>query len=430
MTMAADSDNKKWLRYACVGWLVVALFYFYQYILRVAPGIMVEELRYEFQLTAEQFSTFGSFYLYAYALCQIPLGVLVDRIGVRRMVTGSLFLCIIGTLMLAMSQTLIIAQFSRILVGIGSASSFMCALKMVVDYFPAGKRGFLMGLTLTLGTVGALFAGKPLVMMIDYFDWRSTMIVAALLGILFLVMVFFGMRPLEKMKKERETQPALNFDVREMGQSVLTVLKNRRVMLYAILAIAVYTPLSVLADLWGVAFLMQKYQLPRAEAAEFTMMMYLGMAVGCIFLPWLSEKYHVLNRNICWATAGVFVLFAALLYGPAVSSMVLVGMLIVLGILCGAEMLCFTGASQYATARNAGTILGVVNTLNMLGGGLLQQFIGTIMDWLWHGEWQSEGVRHYSTQNYTQALSVLLVVVGICMSLSFLLPKDNKISSL
>lgn len=423
MSLSYEKNNKTLRHSAYLAWLAVALFYFYQYILRVAPGIMVGELRQAFQLTAEQFSTLGAYYLYAYALCQIPLGILVDRIGVRRMVLGSLVLCIGGTILLAMSNNLAMAQLSRIFVGIGSAASFMCALKMVVDQFPAGKRGFLMGATLTLGTVGALFAGKPLVMMIDYMAWRETLLVTAGLGILFLLVVFIYVPNPAFISDKSLPRPPIH--LRQIGISVWDVLKNRSIMLYAVLAVAVYTPLSVVADLWGTAFLMQKYQLPRSEAAELTMLMYFGLAMGCLFLPWLSEKYHVLNRNIRLATIGVFILFAVILYGPSVSPSILGVLLVALGVLCGAEMLCFTGASQYATAYNAGTILGVVNTLNMFGGGVLQHAIGAIMDLLWQGEWYSEGVRHYTTQNYTEALSILLVIVGICMLLSFRLPRDT-----
>ena len=79
----------------------------------------------------------------------------------------SILLCIIGTLLLAYAENVVWLQLSRILVGIGSACAFMCSLKIVVDCLPVGKRGFLMGATLTLGTLGALIAGKPLALLTD-----------------------------------------------------------------------------------------------------------------------------------------------------------------------------------------------------------------------------------------------------------------------
>ncbi|HXW60613.1 MAG TPA: MFS transporter, partial [Myxococcota bacterium] len=135
-----------------LAWSAAALFYFYQYILRVSPGVMVTDLRQEFKMTAEQFSSLGALYLYAYSLLQIPLGIAIDRIGVRRTVLGSIILCIVGALMLGRAETLFMAQASRLLVGAGSASAFMAALKIAADWLSPGQRGFLMGATLTLGT--------------------------------------------------------------------------------------------------------------------------------------------------------------------------------------------------------------------------------------------------------------------------------------
>lgn len=405
-----------------IGWFSVACFYFYQYILRVAPGVLVTDLRQTFHLTAEQFSTLGAFYLYAYALCQIPLGVIVDYVGVRKTVLVSIVLCLLGSLLLAFSNTLFLLQVSRVLVGLGSASAFMCALKVVVDYLPSGKRGFLMGATLTLGTCGALVAGKPLALLTDAFGWREAIAGTTFIGVCIL---FFAYLYLPEPKPETLFKPHQHA-MGNIMMRIIGVFKLKYVMLYALLAVGVYTPLSVLADLWGVAFLMQKYQLSRLDAASTSMMMYVGLGIGCLLLPWLSEKYHVLNRSIMFCTIGVFLIFALLLYGPLLSLWMLKGCLILLGVCCGVEMLCFTGASQYTLSHNVGTTLGIVNTLNMLGGGILQQVIGSVLDTVWSGKYDLQGVRVYDAYEYQLALSVLFGVVVICCLLCYCLPRDRQ----
>lgn len=410
-----------------IGWLSVALFYFYQYILRVAPGVLVTDLRQSFHLTAEQFSTLGAFYLYAYAGSQIPLGILVDHVGVRKTVLASILCCLCGTLLLATSSTLGLLQLSRILVGLGSASAFMCALKVVVDYLPTGRRGFLMGATLTLGTLGALVAGKPLALLSDAVGWRDAVSYTALIGLGILLFAYFYLpKPNSEtlFQHQRDTQIIKNITVR-----VFAVFKLKYVMIYAFLAVGVYTPLSVLADLWGVAFLMQKYGLSRIDAASTSMMMYVGLGLGCLLLPWLSERYHLLNRSIMLCTIGVLLIFALLLYGPLIPHIMLQCLLIMLGICCGVEMLCFTGASQYTLRNNVGTTLGVVNTLNMLGGGVLQQTIGIALDKVWAGKLDVQGLRLYETQDYVIALSVLFGVILVCGMLCFFLPTDKTSES-
>lgn len=403
-------------------WLAAALFYFYQYILRVSPGVMVTDLRQEFRLTAEEFSSLGAWYLYAYSLLQIPIGIIMDRIGVRRTVLGSIALCIGGVAMLGWAQSLWAVQISRILVGAGSACAFMAGLKVAADWLPAGKRGFLIGATLTFGTIGALTAGRPQVWLIDSIGWRSTVFTTAYLGLAIFVLVLLMLRlPLEP--KEEQIAPKLLPSL----QQIKHIISNRQIMIYALLAIGLYAPLSVLADLWGTAFLMQKYGLERAHAAQTSMMMYLGLALGSLILPWVCEKYGILNKAIKLCGLAILIAFAFILFGPQVSIIFLSIVLVGLGFFCGAEMMCFTGAVHYTTKENSGMTIGVVNTLNMLGGALLQQGIGWLLDKQWQGSLDAHGVRIYSAQEFVVALSLLLIAVVACCIISLRLKPDTKL---
>lgn len=391
-------------------WFSVALFYCYQYILRVSPSVMVIELRHDFLMTAEQFASMGALYLYAYSLLQIPLGILIDRIGVRKIVLFSVALCIAGAITMANANQLIWVQLSRILIGAGSACAFMSALKIAADYLPAGKRGLLMGATLTLGTAGALTAGKPLVRLLESIGWRQTITWTAFLGVVLFVFVFIILRLPKRSHDVVQTH---------IFSNIIQIIRNRPVMIYAFLAIGLYTPLSILADLWGTIFLIQKYGLTRADAAQTSMMMYLGLAIGSLMLPWISEKWSVLNTSIRVCGLGILFLFTFILFGPPVGIVAVTALLIMLGIFCGAEMMCFAGAAAYTTQSNSGMTLGVVNTLNMLGGALLQQAIGFLLDKRWSGTLDVDGLRIYSSEDFIIALSVLLVVVILCCLLSF-----------
>jgi len=417
-----DSNSKdKNLAIAYFAWASVALFFFYQYILRVAPGVMIHEIRHEFSVNADQFATLGSFYLYAYSLLQIPLGIIVDRIGVRYTILGSIILCLGGSLLMAYSEIFLTAQISRIMIGAGSASAFMCSLKIVADHLPPGHRGFLMGATLTLGTFGALVAGKPLVYFLDDFGWRSTMTYTALIG---LALIIFALICLPKHSQKQSSHTKESF--KSIGQNILSIIKNYRVMLYAFLAIGLYTPLSALADLWGTAFLMQKFSLPRAEAAHTTMMMYVGLAAGSLIMPWICEKYNLLDRAIQFCGLGIIILFGILLYGPILSNAQLTLVLICLGFFCGAEMMCFTGALLFSNSNNSGLTIGIVNTLNMLGGALLQQFIGYSLDFHWEGLLDPQGIRIYESHHFVLAFSILTGVIILCCLASLKLVKKKR----
>ena len=423
MRKKEDSDRSSIRAY--LAWFSISLFFFYQYILRVSPGVMYEELSLTFNLTTEQFASLGAYYLYTCSLLQIPLGLLIDRVGVRPTILGSILLCMLGTLSqaIAPADQFWIVQLSRILIGLGSATAFMGALKVAADYLPAGRRALLMGATLSLGTIGALMAGKPLVYFLDLKGWRYTLLLTLVVGL-----VVFVMNAIILPKEKGKAKESGANELKHFWQQIGAVFKNRPVILYAILAIGVYTPLSALADLWGTTFLKQKFMLARADAAQISMMMYMGLAVGSLILPWLSERYNALNRGIQICEVMLLVCFVALLYLPTLSLYSLISLLFLMGLFCGGEMMCFTGAALYTTRDNSGVTMGVVNTLNMLGGAILQHIIGLGLDWQWSGAYDTQGIRSYTTEQFVFALSLMLAVIGICVVLSFRLGKKEKVA--
>lgn len=421
--VSSSSTQVRTLRAGYISWAVVSLFFFYQYILRVFPGVMVNELRNDFSINAEQFSYFGAFYLYAYSLLQIPMGLLVDKIGVKKTVIISILICLLGTGLVAFTYNLYMAYLSRILMGIGSACAFMCTLKIVADFLPAGKRGFLNGATLTLGVIGALVAGKPLSIAMDIFGWRCALLLTLIVGVGVLLLAIFLLKS-SFISSEVQT---VHEEKANVIQVVREIILTPMVIVYAVLAAGLYTPLSVVADLWGVAYLMAKYGLARGDAAEVSMTMYIGLCVGSLLLPWLSEKYNVLNRTIVICSYGIFFTFLTILIAPQLPIIGITALILFLGAFGGAEMLCFTGVVLYAPKGRTGITLGITNTVNMIGGALAQQSVGLILDrFLWNGALDTHGNHFYKSEDYTLAFSFLAVIIALCCLVSHYLKRDSS----
>ena len=405
-----------------IAWIAVTIFYFYQYILRVSPGIMVHEIRLSFLVKAEEFATLGSIYLILYSILQIPLGILVDRFGVKKIISTSVTFCIIGSFLASIATNFIIMQLSRVIIGAGSASAFMISLKIIADNFSPGKRGFLMGATLTLGTVGAIFSSKIVVIMLENFHWQYIWRASAFSGIAILVIcIIFVPSKKEKVYKnvpytKKKKNVLLN---------VLQIVKDKNVIIYSILAIGLYTPLTAIADLWGVAFIGVKFGFDKNIAANTTIILYLGLAIGSILLPWFFERNSLLNIGIKWSIFIILLSFAIILYGPKLNIYTLNILLIIIGIFCGSEMMCFTAALKYAHQNNSGEIIGIVNTLNMLGGAFLQQSIGQLLDINWDGIIDQHGIRIYSLHNFTVSLSSMIILIFCCWLISLVLDKKQ-----
>lgn len=406
---------------ALVGWFLIALFFCYQYALRVIPGVISEELRHAFYMTAEDFSSLGSYYLYAYAFAQIPLGFIVDRVGIKKTILVSIALCILGTLWLTISQSLLEVQFSRVLVGLGSACSFMCPLKWVSDHFPADKRAGLMGASLALGTLGALSAGHPLVSAVDALGWQTAVLWTGYTGIgIFALVALFLPAHVKISISSKETSKSTGFFT-----DFMSVFKNKKLWLFSGLAIGVYTPLAILADLWGVSFLIAKFNLSRSDAATTAMLIYVGLAVGSLIIPGLAERFRAFRFVIRLSLVLLCVMFSWEIGCTYLGSTSLKILFFVTGMLCGTEMICFSCALFHVDPKISGLGIGFVNTMNMMGGAMLQQLIGFLLDIQWTGAVDDAGVRVYSADDYTWALAVLPATLLLCTLLSLTLKKTD-----
>jgi len=386
--------------------------------LRISPNIMVHELRDEFRLNADSFSSLGSLFLFAYSLAQIPLGKLTDIMSVRAVTLYSITLCVIGGWLFSWTDNFVILQLSRVLIGLGSASAFMCAVKIAADNFPQEKRGILIGATLAIGSVGALISGNLLLLLVEHYNWRIASAISAYLGIFVFFVVY--------SRVQKSTKITLNtHSMKESFNAIVKILRNREIMLYAILAIGLYTPLSTLADLWGAAFLKQKFGITHQEASNLSLYLYVGLGFGSVLLPWMAERKGKLRQSIIICSYVVAFLFIIVIYSTTLTKSQLTILMLSIGFFCGAEMMCFTVALEKARG-NSGEIIGVVNTLNMLGNAILQQFVGLLLDYGWSGEYTETNLRQYSTSNFTFAMSALVGMVILCTAAPLLWKKKNS----
>lgn len=389
-------------------WGILIFFYAYQYILRVVPGILESELRNELMLTASQFSTLGSYYMYSYGGAQIFLGLMVDRFGVRLIASLSLLLCIIGGVLFSESSNLIFLQLSRVMLGIGSGAALMSALKIVADFFPEKSRGLFMGLSLSIGTLGVCLSGSNgVISFVESMGWRWSVKLFALFGVIVLLLSALF---LPTSTKEKEKKSVL--------KHLPVLFKQKEIILYAILALSYYGSIVVLADLWGTAYLMEKYQISRAQAVASAMSMYVGATFGSALIPFMFLNRKRFQSGLVLLSVIILILFSGVSFLQDLSLTSTTVLLGVLGFFSGSVMLCFTGISYFTTSENSGLIISCVNTFNMMGGAFLQQIIGGLLDHSWNGSYNSVGVRMYEAEQFSEVFGYLtsLFIVGVLVS--------------
>jgi len=415
--------TKKQLTLAYMIWFSVVLFYLYQYILRVAPSVMANDLMEGFHISASGLGSLSSFYLYCYALMQIPVGMLVDHYGTRRMVLFSIFLCVSGVILFSHSEQLIFGYLARMMMGTGSACAFLSVSKTVNEWFPDSHKGFMMSLTPTLGTFGALLGQRPLVMLIENQGWRTSLLILALIGSLILLLNFLTLPSTTRNKNELVPgEESASFT------SLIAVFKSRQAWIYALVAFGIYLSISVVADLWGISFVEEKFNIRKDAAADAISFMYYGTAIGCPLFAWISRVIGSVRQAIIGGALGIIMVLASIVFIPDIPLWLANIGFFLIGICTGAEILCFIAACNLMGPEVAATMTGFLNCIVSLAGAMIQQHVGIVLDYFWEGEMAASGIPIYSVYTYKIAFAVILFFTLISCILAWFIKSEKDAS--
>ena len=381
---------------------LAASFYLYEFILQVAPSVMAAPMMETFHVSAEGFGVISAFYFYAYAPMQLPAGLLFDRYGPRKLMTGALVLCAIGSFFFASTDSVITASMGRFLIGVGSAFSFIGVLVLVSRWFPPQHFAILAGIAQLMSSVGAMFGEMPLAAMIEHVGWRQASFILAAAGFLLAILLWCLIRDYP----HQPTQALPTRSLREEGRRLLEVCRRSYTWLTGAYAFSIWTPIAVFAALWGVPYLQEKYHVSVVVASGLCSMIWLGIGIGSPLLGWLSDRCS--SRRLALITSSVFGLVATLilLYLPDVSIGWMYLVLLMLGFGAGGQTVSFAVVKDNNPAHLVGTASGFNNLSVLLGGAIFQPLVGVILH---HsaGSQLTRGLPVYTVSSYQTALLVM-----------------------
>ena len=387
-----------------LGWLVGALFFFYAWILRVSPSVMVEELMRDFAVGGAVVGNLSALYFYGYAGMQIPVGLLLDRFGPRRLMTAAAGLVAVACLLFASSYGLAGASVTRFLIGAGCAFSLVGAMAVAGQWFPRERFALLGGLAMMFGMAGGVFGQAPLRMAVDATDWRTTMVSVAVIGFALMAAAWFFVR--DRRRGSGGVGTALH--------GLRRVAANRETWLNAIAGLGSTGPLLAFAGLWGVPYLQAVYAIDRVTAGTVTSVTFIGWGVGAPLIGWLSDRLGNRRRPLIAGLTLSALSLIAILYLPGIP-------LWAVGVLCfgigfggSAQIVGFALVREHNPPQFSGTAIGMVNALVTGAGALFQPMVGILLDANWDGA-LVDGARVYAVEAYRSAFSVLVVgcIAGI-----------------
>ena len=399
--------NRAW-----VLWFFAALFYAYQFILRVSPGVISDELVQVYGMDATQLGLLTSFYYYAYVSMQLPLGILIDKLGSERLLAFAALLLGGGSALFAFAPNIFIASIARFLIGGCSAFGWISCVIIATRWFPLQQKSFIIGLTMGLGTLGAMLGGMPLEIFISHVGWQTALKILSLGGVLIGVTLYIIVRsipphqfPISYSKESTPSQSTWN--------ALATIVKTPQCWLVPAHAMLMWLPIAVIGDQWGIPFLERKHQVDEKIAATFIACLFLGVAVGGPCFALLARKLSSYKPPMFIGSILCFTIYSTIIFAPNIPSPMLYALFFLAGICFTSQLLCFSIVTDNAPIAINGITMAFTNMIIMSSGIIGLPAIGWLLDWS-AGCTGSLGMEGYSANNFRTAFTL----IPVCMVLA------------
>ncbi len=354
-----------------VGSINFVLSIFFRSSVAVISPALIEDLG----LSNAQLSDITAAFFYAFAFVQIPVGMALDRLGVR------ITMCILsvagigGLLLFALGHTVEHLIIARTLLGIGMSGNLMTVLMLLAAWFPVDRFGTLNGLLVGIGALGNLLAATPLTYLHLSIGWRNsfllfTFIDAAIIAAFLLV----------ARQSPHGTVPVA---VRPMPlrRNLWRVFRMYSYWAISMASFARYGYLAALQGLWAAPFLIYGLHMEEIAASNVIFAMGVGYMVGLPLSGLLSDRVFRSRKKVILSSLAVFAVLTLIpaCWAPSVSMWAVLPVFAALGFAAAPGQILYAHMKELIPARMMAQAMTAVNLFTMLGAGIMTNVIGLFL---------------------------------------------------
>ena len=344
---------------------------------RSAQALLAEPLRVELTVSPEQLGLISGSFHFAFALMQIPVGVMLDRYG-PRLTNGCLMLAtVVGVLIFANAQSVVGLMIGQAVIGLGCSAAFMSALVLAARWVAPEKFAATSGLIVSFSLLGVLASATPLAALVESHGWRMVYYGLAGLSVFAVILDFLLVRdtPPGRAKADQKGETVV-----EALRGMVSVWKNRQVWLLCGVAFFSYPTILTVRGLWGGPYLHDVFDLGPVGVGNILLIMTIGMILG-------PPTYGQLSRKWAGKTHGLIV-FAVLIGAVTCLLQAFVGpvgvgvaalLLLLHGFLGSSATLNYAASREAVAEHQIGRALTTINLATFAGLFVLQGIAGLII---------------------------------------------------
>lgn len=362
---------------------ILALGHMVSNLVRTLPAISADMMSHDLGVTAESLASLTGAYHLSFALGQIPVGVALDRYGVRPVSLALLSIVITGCICAAMIQGSLGFLIAQLVLGLGCSGMLLCPMTFAAQLMTPEKFGLWSGLTQGIGNCGMLLSASPMAWLVHHSGWRAGFWVAASYGLLVLILVRMKVPLVEKGGTGKAS-------VLDEAREVLKIGFSRRLRGVVILSFCSFASAIAIRGLWGGPWLMEIKGLDRIQVGNALLPFTLALIIGPVFFGILDRRFG--HRRMLLGAGHTAAALALLFLGgggpggwmsEALGLSILpatydISLLLMFGTGIAVQPLLFAMGRAAVESAHAGKALSAVNLFFFSGAAILQSMTGPV----------------------------------------------------
>lgn len=410
-------------------WLVVfsaALYFFYEFLQVNMFNALAPALIRSFHMTPTELGHLSACYMYANVIFLFPAGMLLDRFSTRRIILLAMIVSICCTFFFSLATEIWQADLFRFITGIAGSFCLLSCVRLASRWFSPKRMALVVGLVVTFAMVGAMVAQTPFTIMTDNLGWRETLQIAAISGVVMLLIIAACVRDYPPgrenfFKTEHDNLARLGF-----WAALWRTVTNFQNWLAGIYASLINLPIFLLGATWGSLYLVQVRHLTREDASFVTSMIFFGMVIGSPVIGWFSDRISLRKVPMIMGAIASLLIILLIMYLPHLSLESLLVLFFLLGFVIASQILAYPLVAESNAAILTGTAEGLASLLIMAGGFTIPVF-PYLLALHWHHK-IIHGLPFYSSNCYHIAFMIMPFAFAIAL-LSSLLLKETRCQS-
>jgi MFS family permease len=360
---------QNWRLIMCV-FLPFAAGFYLSYLFRTINALIAAPLMSDLALGAGDFGLITSAYFLAFAAAQLPVGILLDRYGPRRVQSALMLVAAGGAALFALSNGFLSLLASRALIGLGVAAALAAALKAIILWFPKERLPLANGWMVALGALGAVTATGPAEFLLAWMDWRGLFELFAMLTLGCAITTYF-------IVPESSSSTGLS---RKSELGLRAVYTDARFWRLAPLSATFIGTAWALQGLWAAAWLTDVEGFERSALVRHLLVMAIAVCLGALLIGVAADRlrrFGIGPQTLLALVAAIFIVAqGALILRCLSSSYVLWAVIAAVG---AAPVLSYALLAEYFPKEMAGRANAALNVFHMGGAFVIQCGTGIVI---------------------------------------------------